>query len=46
MVKSLREIVRHAKKSNVRVMLENVPLSNGIHNIDGFNMLYIMMICY
>jgi len=36
MVKSLREIVRQAKKSNVHVMLENVPLSNGIHNVDEF----------
>jgi sugar phosphate isomerase/epimerase len=36
MVKSLREIVRQAKKSNVHVMLENVPLSNGIHKIDEF----------
>lgn len=36
MVKSLREIVRQAKTSNVHVMLENVPLSNGIHNIDEF----------
>lgn len=36
LIKSLREIVRHAKKSKVRVMLENAPLSNGIHNIDEF----------
>ena len=36
MIKSLREIVSHAKKSKVHVMLENVPLSNGIHNIDEF----------
>src|ERR687887_32219 len=36
LVKSLREIVRHAKKFNVHVMLENVPLSNGIHSIDEF----------
>jgi sugar phosphate isomerase/epimerase len=36
MVKSLREIVRQAKKSNLHVMLENVPLSNGIHNVDEF----------
>ena len=36
MVKSLREIVNYAHKNNVRVMLENVPLSNGIHSIDEF----------
>ena len=34
MVKSLREIVRYAEKYKVDVMLENVPLSNGIHDID------------
>jgi sugar phosphate isomerase/epimerase len=36
LIKSLREIVGHAKKSNVRVMLENTPLSNGIHDIGEF----------
>ena len=36
LIKSLREIVRHAKRSKVQVMLENAPLSNGIHNIDEF----------
>jgi sugar phosphate isomerase/epimerase len=36
LIKSLREIVGHAKKYKVQVMLENVPLSNGIHNIDEF----------
>jgi sugar phosphate isomerase/epimerase len=36
MVKSLREIVNYAQKNNVRVMLENVPLSNGVHNVDEF----------
>jgi sugar phosphate isomerase/epimerase len=37
LIKSLREIIRHAKKSKVHVMLENAPLSsNGIHNIDEF----------
>src|ERR671919_658117 len=36
MVKSLREIVNYAQNNNVRVMLENVPLSNGIHNVDEF----------
>jgi sugar phosphate isomerase/epimerase len=36
MVKSLREIVNYAHKNNVRVMLENVPLSNGVHNVNEF----------
>jgi len=36
LVKSLREIVNQAKKYKVDVMLENVPFSNGIHNIDEF----------
>ena len=36
LIKSLREIVSHAKKYKVHVMLENVSLSNGIHNIDEF----------
>ncbi|MFL6401604.1 MAG: sugar phosphate isomerase/epimerase family protein [Nitrososphaeraceae archaeon] len=36
LVKSLREIVSQAKKYKLDVMLENVPLSNGIHNIDEF----------
>ena len=36
LIKSLREIVSLARKSNVNVMLENTPLSNGIHNIDEF----------
>jgi sugar phosphate isomerase/epimerase len=36
LIKSLREIVRQAKKYKVDVMLENVPLSNGIHNVDEF----------
>jgi sugar phosphate isomerase/epimerase len=36
LIKSLREIIRQAKKYKVDVMLENVPLSNGIHNIDEF----------
>ena len=36
LVKSLREIVNQAKKYKVDVMLENVPLSNGIHNVDEF----------
>jgi sugar phosphate isomerase/epimerase len=36
MVKSLREIVRYAEKRKVRVMLENVPLSNGIHDVVEF----------
>ena len=36
LVKSLREIIRQAKKYKVDIMLENVPLSNGIHNVDEF----------
>jgi sugar phosphate isomerase/epimerase len=36
LIKSLREIVSHAKGLNVDVMLENTPLSNGIHNVDEF----------
>ena len=31
LIRSLREIVKYAEKSNVKVMLENIPLSNGIH---------------
>ncbi len=36
LIKSLRGIVSHANESNVNVMLENTPLSNGIHNVDEF----------
>jgi sugar phosphate isomerase/epimerase len=36
LVKSLREIVRYAEKSKVHVMLENLPLSNGIHDVVEF----------
>jgi sugar phosphate isomerase/epimerase len=36
LIKSLREIVNQAKRFNVGVMLENTPLSNGIHNVDEF----------
>jgi sugar phosphate isomerase/epimerase len=36
LVKSLREIISQAKKYKVDIMLENVPLSNGIHSIDEF----------
>ena len=36
MIKSLREIVSYAHKYKIQVMLENVPLSNGIHNLDEF----------
>jgi sugar phosphate isomerase/epimerase len=36
LVKSLREIVSHAKKSGVSVILENTPLSNGIHKVEEF----------
>ena len=35
-IKSLREIVSQAKKHKVDVMLENVPLSNGIHSVGEF----------
>ena len=35
-IKSLREIVRYADTHNVRVMLENVPLSKGIHKLEEF----------
>ena len=33
LVRSLREIVKYAEKSSVKVMLENIPLSNGIHKV-------------
>ena len=36
LVRSLRKIVRYAEKSKVHVMLENVPLSNVIHDVVGF----------
>jgi sugar phosphate isomerase/epimerase len=36
MIKSLREVIRYAERSKVMVMLENVPLSNGIHNVGEF----------
>jgi sugar phosphate isomerase/epimerase len=36
LIKSLREVVGQAKRYKVDVMLENVPLSNGIHNVDEF----------
>jgi len=36
LINSLREIVSYAQKSKVQIMLENVPLSNGIHNVDEF----------
>ena len=36
LIMSLREIVSHARELNVNVMLENTPLSNGIHNVDEF----------
>jgi sugar phosphate isomerase/epimerase len=36
LINSLREIVSYARKSKVQIMLENVPLSNGIHNVDEF----------
>lgn len=34
MVQNLREIVAYAHKSELKAMLENVPLSNGIHKIE------------
>ena len=34
LIRSLREIIKYAEKSNVRVMLENTPLSNGIHKVN------------
>jgi len=36
LIKSLREIVRYAEKRKIKVMLENVPLSNGIHDVVEF----------
>jgi sugar phosphate isomerase/epimerase len=36
LIKSLREVVSHANKSNIVVMLENTPLSSGIHTVDEF----------
>lgn len=33
---SLREIVRYAEKRKMRVMLEDLPLSNGIHDVVEF----------
>jgi len=36
MVKSLREIGRYAEKCKVQMMLENVPYSNGIHDVIEF----------
>jgi sugar phosphate isomerase/epimerase len=36
LIKSLREIVSYAEKFKVKVMLENVPLSNGVHDIHEF----------
>ena len=36
LIKSLREIVNQAQKYKVDVMLENVPLSKGVHNLDEF----------
>jgi sugar phosphate isomerase/epimerase len=36
LVESLREIVKYAYKCNMRVMLENVPLSNSIHDVVEF----------
>lgn len=36
MIRSLREIIRYAHKYKMQVMLENVPFSHGIHNVDEF----------
>src|SRR3712207_182024 len=36
LIKSLREIASHANKSKVTVMLENTPVSNGIHTVGEF----------
>jgi sugar phosphate isomerase/epimerase len=36
LIESLRKIVSYSKKSNMQVMLENAPLSNGVHNIEEF----------
>jgi sugar phosphate isomerase/epimerase len=35
-VRSLREIVRYAENRKIKVMLENIPLSNGIHDVIEF----------
>jgi len=31
-----REVVRYAEKRKIKVMLENVPVSNGIHDVVEF----------
>jgi len=36
MIRSLREIGRNAEKHRVHIMLENVPYSNGIHDMIEF----------
>jgi sugar phosphate isomerase/epimerase len=36
LVRSLREIVRFAEKRKIKLMLENVPLSNGLHDVVEF----------
>jgi sugar phosphate isomerase/epimerase len=35
-IRSLQEIVAYGTKLNIKVMLENLPLSNGIHKLDEF----------
>ena len=35
-IKSLREIVRYADFYGVQIMLENVPLSKGVHKLEEF----------
>jgi sugar phosphate isomerase/epimerase len=36
MIKSLKELTKYAERSSVKVMLENVPLSNGVHSLNEF----------
>jgi sugar phosphate isomerase/epimerase len=36
LIKGLREIVSYAEKLKIAVMLENLPLSNGIHTVNEF----------
>jgi len=36
MIKSLREIGSYAENCGVHIMLENVPYSNGIHDVTEF----------
>lgn len=36
MIKSLQKLTKYAERFNIKVMLENVPLSNGIHSVNEF----------